>query len=129
MGLLMPITDSDHYRAYIKSPRIVGRRGKYIHETLHNAREFPRGTEFRTLRMGGHRLIVGYWGAKAPGGKHPYFAVASVLHPAEKTCRFKRRLAAMGVKLKPGKSVRLRGVVPLTGDRKKRIINPLRIVR
>lgn len=122
-------TARDHYEAYLKSPRKVFVRGKYIHEVLHKASEFPSGTEFRTKAIGTHRVIVGYWGKKLSGGNRR-FAVVSVLHPkGEKSCNFRKRLEKMGVELKPGKVVNLKGVVPLTNPFKKIIINPLSIIK
>ena len=127
----MTFTNSDHRRAYIKASRlvIVKPHGKYIHETLHRASEFPRGTQFRVKRIDGHKLIVGYWGPKVRG-KHQYFAVNTVLHPVgEKNCHFKKRLDRMGIKLKPGKAEHINGVPSLTHARKKIIIAPLSIIK
>lgn len=121
-------SDEDHYEAYLKSRRrvIVKKGGEYIHEMLHPASDFPRGAVFRTITKNGHKILVGYWGKKV-NGKHLKFAVSSVLHPREKSCHFKQRLALMGVKLIPGKEIRLNGVKRLTGQSKIRIINPMRI--
>jgi len=123
-------SDGDHYNAYINSRRkvVLKKHGRYIHETLHPAADFPRGTIYRTITQDGHKIVVGYWGKKV-GGKHPYFAVNSVLHPREKNCRFARRLVQMGVKLTPGKAIRLNGVKKLTGEGRTTIISPLRFLK
>lgn len=127
----MNFSDGDHYKAYIRSRRVVVQKkhGKYIHETLHRASEYPRGTVFRTITQDGHKIVVGYWGKKV-NGKHPYFAVNSVLHPVgEKSCHFRQRLKKMGVKVIPGKEIVLNGVRRLTSDGKRLIISPIRIFR
>lgn len=123
----MKFSDGDHYNAYIKSRRkvVLKKNGKYIHETLHPEADFPRGTVYRTITRDGHKIVVGYWGRKVRG-QRPHFAVSSVLHPKEKNCHFKTRLAKMGVKLTPGKAISLNGVKPLTSDKRKIIISPLR---
>ena len=120
----------DHFEAYARAPRLVieKKHGKYIHETLHESSEFPKGTIFRTLSISGHKVVVGYWGRKN-NGKHPYFAVNSVLHPKEKDCRFRRRLERMNVHLIPGKEIRLNGVTTLTGPSRKIIIRPIRVFK
>jgi len=125
----MTYTNGDHYNAYIKSRRkvVLKKHGKYIHETLHPVSDFPRGTIYRTVTQDGHKIVVGYWGKKV-GGKHPYFAVNSVLHPREKNCHFARRLAKMGVKMTPGMTLQLNGVKPLTSDKRTIIISPLRFL-
>ena len=124
----MKYTNADHRKAYMKAPREVIQTGKYIYERIHKPEDFPTGTVYRTIKMGSHRVRVGYWGRKIKG-KHEAFAVVSVLHPREGKCRFKKRLDRMGVKLLSNRPVTVNGVPPLTGGATKRIISPLRIFR